>query len=281
LGTSEENEAGSSGDIIAQAARHWAREKLHFLECYAPAFVNACRRAEGGCFIDAFAGPGWNKDEQGRFRGSPLIAIEYDFHRLFFIDNDPLNIRSLRALDLGQRATVMEGDANELVLEALQGVPTWLPALIFLDQNSNQVSYSTLREIAQWSQARDRKPELLILLPTGMALQRFFPVGRRTQCPDVLTRVFGSEDAWRPIEEQRMAGGLQRSSLIQALTERYGRLLQADLGYQPKPIHRHIRMDGESGIWLYTLVFATDHPVGRQVMEECFRHRQSGQGTLF
>jgi three-Cys-motif partner protein len=266
--------------IVAQTAGHWAREKLHFLECYAPAFVQACRNAENGCFIDAFAGPGWNEDRLGRFEGSPLIATRYPFRNIFLIDKELAHIRSLQGLGFGPQVTILEGDANRRVLEALQSVPAWLPALIFLDQFSNQVSYATLQGIAQWSEARNRKPELLILLPTAMALQRLFPVDGPVTSPDTLTRVYGSEEVWRPIEEARMAGRLPRTRLIQALTERYMELLKSDLGYLQEPLCRHIRKDGESGIFLYTLVFATDHPLGRKIMESCFRHRHSGQQTL-
>ncbi|MCZ7663979.1 MAG: three-Cys-motif partner protein TcmP [candidate division NC10 bacterium] len=265
----------------ARISGHWTREKLHFLECYAPAFVRACKSAEGGCFIDAFSGPGWNEDEQGRFKGSPLIVTRYNFRDIFLIDSDPANTEALNHLDFDSRVEIMTGDANELVLVALCSVPDWLPALIFLDQNSNQVSFATLREIAGWSRQRNRKPELLVLLPTGMVLQRLFPRGRPAQHTHVLDKVFGSEEVWRPIEEQRMAGGLRRGSIIQALTESYMTLLTGTLGYVEQPLHRHIRMGGERGVFLYTLVFATDHSVGRRTMDKCFRHRHSGQGALF
>lgn len=190
----------------ARISGHWTREKLHFLECYAPAFVRACKSAEGGCFIDAFSGPGWNEDEQGRFKGSPLIVTRYNFRDIFLIDSDPANTEALNHLDFDSRVEIMTGDANELVLVALCSVPDWLPALIFLDQNSNQVSFATLREIAGWSRQRNRKPELLVLLPTGMVLQRLFPEVDPLSTHTCLTRCSVARRCGDRSEEQRMAG---------------------------------------------------------------------------
>jgi three-Cys-motif partner protein len=267
-------------DVVAQAAGHWAREKLYLLENYLPPFVRACKDAEGGCFIDAFCGPGHNRDESGTFEGSPLIASRYGFRNIVLIDNKPAHIAALEGLGLGANVAIRTGDANSEVLETLKQLPKWLPALIFLDQFSTQVDFETLREIARWSQSRNRKPELLILQPTGMVLQRFFPRDQPATNKHVLDRIFGSRAAWETIETERMAGRLRRSKLIAALTTAYCQLLVDELGYREPPIHRHIRMHGESGIFLYSLVFATDHPVGRTIMEKCFRKRLSGQGTL-
>jgi three-Cys-motif partner protein len=277
----DEPDAARPGERLnAQAAGHWAREKLFLLENYLPAFVRACKGAEGGCFIDAFSGPGRNRDETGEFDGSPCIAARYGFRNIVLIDNNPENTAALERLALGSNVTIRTGDANSEVLAALQQLPRWLPVLVFLDQFSTQVDFETLQEIAAWSQERNRKPELLILHPTGMALQRFFPEGRAAIHPHVLDRVFGSREAWAQIEQDRMRGQLPGSRLIAALTERYCRLLADEFGYLEEPVYRHIRKDGESGIFLYSLVFATDHPKGKKIMESCFAKRFSGQMTI-
>jgi three-Cys-motif partner protein len=260
----------------------WGREKLHLLNCYAPAFVKACKRADGGCFIDAFAGPGWNVDESGdRFPGSPQIACALGFRNVVLIDTEKKNTDSLRALDLDKNATIQTGDANILLPQILSSMPRWLPVLAFLDQDSNQVEWSTLEALADHSRDRRRKPELLILLPTGMALARLFREDGPVIHPHVLTKVFGAEEVWRPLEEKRKAGELRRGRLIEALAERYASQLQTKLGYEQQPLWRHVKATGETGRILYTLVFVTDHQVGRRIMEGCFEKRYSGQESLF
>jgi three-Cys-motif partner protein len=244
--------------------------------------VKACKRAEGGGFIDAFAGPGWNIDDSGaRFPGSPQIACSLGFRNVVLIDTDKANADALRALGLDKKATILTGDANELLPEALSSLPQWLPILAFLDQESNQIAWETLERLVAHSGDRRRKPELLILLPTGMALSRFF---RRDGCvihPHILDRVFGSEEIWRPIEEARAAGRLRGGRLVEELSSRYAARLENALGYAEQPLWRHVRRDGDSGPILYTLVFATDHSLGKTIMESCFKKRFSGQGCLF
>jgi three-Cys-motif partner protein len=269
-------------DLVARTSGHWSREKLYLLEQYAPAFVRACTSAEGGCFIDAFAGPGWNveKGTGQRFEGSPQIVSRYGFREIYLIDRNKEHTNALQALRLGPNVHIMTGDANTLVPEVLDRIPDWLPVLTFLDQNANEVSWDTLQKLAERSADRKKKPEILILLPTGMALQRFFERDGVSRNAHVLTKVFGSEDVWRPIEAERLAGGLRGARLIQALTEAYVDSLRR-LGYAERPLFRHVRTDGESGRILYTLVFATDHPVGRRIMEKCFNNRFSGQQSFF
>lgn len=268
--------------IRSRVSGSWSAEKLHLLQCYAPAFVRACKRAEGGGFVDAFAGPGWNIDASGgRFLGSPQIACSLGFRDVVLIDTDEANADALCSLGLDQKATILTGDANELLPAVLRSLPEWLPILAFLDQDSNQVAWETLEQLAAHSRDRRRKPELLILLPTGMALTRFF---RRDGCvlhPHILNKVFGSEEVWRPIEAARAAGRLRGARLIEELASRYAAQLHDALGYAEEPLWRHVRRGGENGPILYTLVFATDLGVGRRIMESCFRKRYSGQGSLF
>ena len=88
--------------LRARISGEWTKEKLAILGAYAPAFVRACKRAEGGCFIDAFAGSGLNVDRGGReFEGSAQIAAKLPFRAVYLIDNDPANTASLQALNLG------------------------------------------------------------------------------------------------------------------------------------------------------------------------------------
>jgi hypothetical protein len=73
--------------LRARISGEWTKEKLAILGDYAPAFVRACKRAGGGCFIDAFAGSGLNVDKIGReFEDSAQIAAKLPFKAVFLID---------------------------------------------------------------------------------------------------------------------------------------------------------------------------------------------------
>ncbi len=114
--------------LRARISGEWTKEKLAILGAYAPAFVRACKRAEGGCFIDAFAGSGLNVDRGGReFEGSAQIAAKLPFRAVYLIDNDPANTASLQALNLGGNVRILTADANELLPSLLSEIPDWLP----------------------------------------------------------------------------------------------------------------------------------------------------------
>ncbi len=266
--------------LAARASGKWSRQKLMLLEAYVRGFTVACKRADGGCFIDGFAGPGWNQDVHsgGLFAGSPQIAAASAFSAVYLIDTELEHIAALKSLSLGTHVRILQGDANAIVPGIVGDLQPWLPVLIFMDQTANQLEFETLRQIARANPRRKRKPELLILLPTGMVLARLFPCKGGVQHDRVLDRVFGTSQAWRQVVTATPP--LRGPKLIEALARTYENLLTTELGYVEPPIHRHILSHGERGRTLYTLVFATDHQVGTTIMSSCLKKRLSGQQSL-
>jgi len=70
-------------------AHPWTLKKLEFLKRYLPAFVKATQKAISRHYVDGFAGPGYNRQEDGTLvEGSPLLALQHQFTSFFFVEKD-------------------------------------------------------------------------------------------------------------------------------------------------------------------------------------------------
>jgi hypothetical protein len=68
-------------------AHPWTLKKLEFLKKYLPAFVKATQKATSRHYVDGFAGPGYNRQEDGTLvEGSPLLALQHQFTSFFFVE---------------------------------------------------------------------------------------------------------------------------------------------------------------------------------------------------
>jgi three-Cys-motif partner protein len=147
----------------------WSLIKVEAVSAYLQRFNSALKRQSfERIYIDAFAGSGsftfgslgagslFDEDKAlGVHAGSAQRALETTppFHRLFFVESDPKNIKSLRSLaeaDARRRATVVEGDANEEVRRICREID-WRRkrGVIFLDPFGNTVDWPTLKAVAE------------------------------------------------------------------------------------------------------------------------------------
>lgn len=119
-------------------AHPWTLKKLGFLKKYLPAFVKATQKALSRHYVDGFAGPGYNQQEDGSLvEGSPLLAIQHpQFTTFFFVEENrssytelEQNLRerepSLRGINL------YRGDFNLLVDDILQQIHPRAPSCSF------------------------------------------------------------------------------------------------------------------------------------------------------
>jgi three-Cys-motif partner protein len=100
-------------------------------------------------------------------------------------------LRRLAAEHQSRKVKVLEGDANERVVEFCKGMGPSERGVIFLDPFGAQVRWSTLQAVAA-----TQKLDLWLLVPVGIALNRMIP--RSGLVPEpwqrVLTEFFGSEE---------------------------------------------------------------------------------------
>ncbi len=265
----------------------WAKEKLGILACYADGFAKATSRADKGCFIDGFAGPGYNfiRETNELVEGSPLVAMRAGFGRIFLIEKDPEAAASLRLVLAGFKGTaeVIEGDANEEVIRCLQKIPAWMPPLVFLDPTGLQLDWDTVRDIAVGrGKRREKRPELLINFPSDMDLMRKFMIGRTDVLNEERVTAFFGTDEWKKLESVkiRQLGASATAQTRRELLGLYTRRLKEDLGYVHSPQIRDIRVSSSTGRICYYLVFATDDPTGDKIMRHCFRRRGNKQLTM-
>lgn len=266
--------------VMVREIGEWTKEKLEILaeylggEKYGGGFAYATKRARGTYYIDAFAGPGKCRvrDTGEEVDGSPLIALKVKppFTKYFFFDSDPEAVKTLRHLatqdmpDMLSRVTIIAGDSNDRIGEALDQVPQTAPCFAFLDPEGAELHWDTIVRIAQHK--RPNRIEMLVLFPYD-GLVRLMPRDpSKLVHAYIIDRVMPDPEEWRRIYEAKIRGLLSARKARKAFAEMYRNGLQS-LGYQYVPPLRVVK--GPRGP-LYFLAFATDHSVGRKIMYDVF-----------
>lgn len=133
----------ASDGLRARDNGAWAREKLEFLERFAPPALKVAQRKLTRHVLDLFAGPGINmlRGSTTELEGSPLRALalhaDGDTSRRFthatFVNRNRADHRTLqervsrrmttrRSLIPAANVRCVHGDANELLPELLAGI---------------------------------------------------------------------------------------------------------------------------------------------------------------
>lgn len=255
----------------------WSEAKLGILRDYLRAFAIASKRAQDRIYLDLFAGSYDNqkRDEEGRFPGSSQIAfnIEPAFTRLALFEQ-PDKARTLELsiqsdeLHKDRCWEIFSGDCNDTIDEGLGFLKYRLaPTFAFLDPCGLQVNWTTLEKLARWKNKDKPKIELLILFPEP-ALPRVIgaEVKKIENNFELVNKVYGSK-VWGLIYQRRVEGSWNASRMRQELINLYRWRLESILQYKKT----HAIGIGDNNIPLYTLIFATDHPAGDQIMEHIYK----------
>ena len=257
---------------------YWTEAKLGILAKYLSAFNVAARSARQTVYLDLFAGKVQNTrpDTGEPYPGSTKCAMETNppFSRLVFWELEPTASQLRKDLHdsypQDSRWTVMAGDCNTTLNEGLQTAAALrnAPTFAFIDPKGLEVSWNTLYQLSKWRDG-NTKTELWILLPEP-ALERVLGLtGVRGQgTADQLTRLYGCDD-WIAIHQGRRNGQLSadqaRAEYVNLLRWR----LQNVLGYA---ITHPLALGNVSDAPIYTMIFATDHPVGGRIMKDIYTH---------
>lgn len=236
-------------------AHPWTKKKLEFLKKYLPAFVKATQKAFSRYYVDGFAGPGYNQEEDGTLvEGSPLLAVKHDFTGFFFVEkkgeNYDLLIKSLKEAGAPMKAIQCYcGDFNEYVDEILSHIHPRSPTVFFLDPFGLELKWSTVEKIT-----KREKADVFILISSG--------AGRvKNKHPEVLDRFFG-DGSWRSIRPK------PGESWFEAFTEAY-RDRMRNLGLQGTELVIVAR--NEKNAPLYVLAFHSKHPVALKIADQVFK----------
>ena len=135
----------------------WTLIKLEILNKYLSFYTTALKRQSFKlCYIDAFAGSGEiHIRGRGKIPGSAIRALDYEFDKYIFIENDPkyadLLWQRIQDHPAGNKATIYLGDCNDH-LSQICSFP-WLKnnwrGVIFLDPYSLQVKWQSLEVISK------------------------------------------------------------------------------------------------------------------------------------
>lgn len=256
----------------------WTEAKLEILRKYLQAFNRASTKARATVYLDLYAGmPTHTRpDTAGIHDGSTTIALEAvpGFTKLVFWELEPTATALRSALKVRRpsddRWHVVSGDSNATVSDGLTFVTNFrrAPTFAFIDPKGLDVAWTTLEGLAAW-RTGGKKVELWILLPEP-AVERVLGLqgvrGRNTA--DQLTALYGCDD-WLAIHERRRSNELTadetRAEYVNLLRWR----LQGDLGYK---ITHPLTLTNATGSPVYTMIFATDHPVGGDIMHDIYSH---------
>jgi three-Cys-motif partner protein len=256
----------------------WTQVKLDILSKYLEAFNRASKTAGGTVYLDLFAGKLVNTrpDTGEAYAGSSARAIEAlpPFSRLVFWELEPGASKLRRDVEAAylsdSRYIVVPGDCNATLDRGLHSVDQyrWAPTFAFIDPKGLDFSWHTLERLSKWRRGKT-KVEMWILLPEP-ALERVLGLkgvlGRRTA--QILTRLYGCDD-WVAIHQLRQAGELSaeetRAEYVNLLRWR----LQQALGYAKT---HPLALGNVNAAPMYTMIFATDHPVGSKIMHDVYDH---------
>lgn len=283
------DEAADDGPVddglLMRDAQDWARFKLDVIACYLPAFSQACATAGQHYVVDAFAGPGVNRFDNGELRwGTPLLALRTSppITRVLAVEPDPSARAALRRRTegFGSRAIVCEGDANRDLLSLMRvHLEDWAPALAVFDPEGTELEFATVAAVSEW-RAVKTKAELLILLATHTGFLRMLWEELPDWAEDRMDRLYGTT-AWREIHRARRTGKISTDEATSRYVRLYADQLRG-LGYE-HVLDREIRMGGREGRLGYFLLFASQHPAGKDIMQHCFDDRfgEEQQPPLF
>lgn len=229
-------------------------------------------------YLDLMAGEPENvgKGQNEMFDGSPRLAMKSNpkFTQLVFCERNPRKAKELEA-DLREqfpndnRWKVLEGDCNvkiDGILNSLAPI-SWAPTFAFIDQQAAEVTWETLTKVAHFRRnRRNLKTELWILLTPTMIIKGATGTDSETFANRV-DLLFG-DNSWRRILTARLEHKISAEDFRVEMVNLFRWNLQNNLGYS---FTARIPMKMTQGITIYDMVFATDLPLGQEIMTGLYK----------
>lgn len=270
-----EDPPNASDGLPARSTGPWVYDKKYYFERYLDIFSRGIGPKWQGkiCYIDLFSGPGCSivRGSQEEVKGSPLVALDYEFGRYVFVDTpEVLAIleRRLEAHAKRSQTVLVPGDCNTVIPKVLKHVPVDHLTLAFIDPTGLQIKFSTLQRLVH-----NRNVDLLMTIQLGMGIRMNLPQFAQTEGA-ALTDWLGNSD-WRKDYEAEGSWSL----ITRRIVNRYMAQIR-NLGYrtvQDREIE--VRTD-ETNLLLYFMVLASRHPRGEDFWRKATEIGPSGQRRL-
>lgn len=259
---------------MARTWGFWTRTKLELLAGYLPAFTTAAKLSPVTVYLDLFSGDPENADRATgeTLAGSAKRALEctppFTKVRLFELEKQAQRLQTQFGTDYpGRDVKVYAGDCNVTIDAALDELSDvrWAPMFAFIDPYAAELRWSTLEKLAAHRRHKAGwKVELWVLfahaqLPRGLGVRGAASAAQFMAKTSALLGCDTWEAAYRGRQERRLTGAEFRDELANLMRWR----LEQDLHY------RHtmaLELRNTNGTPIYTMIFASDHAVGRDIM---------------
>lgn len=251
----------------------WVTDKYYYFERYLDLFVRAMTKSWGGniFYIDLFCGPGkcLIRETGKEIDGSSLIALKYKFAKYIFVDVEKENIKTLRQRCKSRanfdRVEFISGDCNEEIESIKKLIPRHSLSLTLVDPFGLDFNFSCYQKLT-----KDRKVDLIINFPLGMAIKRNF-----SKFDSEKLDVFLGGKNWK------------RPAISNPTTHfiHYFKKNLAKIGYK---IPKECELSGDvlvktikKKVPLYYLLLASKNPLGATFWKKIRKYDPSGQRSLF
>jgi three-Cys-motif partner protein len=184
----------------------WTEQKLEIIEKYFGAYTKIMKSQSWAkiVYIDAFAGSGEINLPDFQIKGSPLIALQYDFSKYYFIESDNKKIDNLKEYVKNQypqkfdKIEFINGDCNtELpkIFDTLSADSS-TRGVLFLDPFALELKWNVLE------QAKKTKLDIFYWFP--MMANRLMSKDKNkinSNFKERLNTLFGNED-WESLYKE-------------------------------------------------------------------------------
>lgn len=265
----------ASDGLPARSTGQWVFDKKHYFERYLDIFSRGIGPKWAGklCYVDLFAGPGRSivRGSLEEVKGSPVVALDYEFSRYAFVDIPEILAtleKRLESHPKRSQVTLVPGDCNNEIAEVLKQLPPDHLTLAFIDPTGLQIKFTTIQRLVQ-----NRSVDLLMTIQLGMGIRLNLPQFTQSEGA-ALTEWLGNSE-WRKDCE---AGG-SWSQITRRIVRRYLRQIR-DLGYGIVQDREIEVRTGEKNLLLYFMVLASRHPRGEDFWRKATQIGPSGQRRL-
>ncbi|MCL1901489.1 MAG: three-Cys-motif partner protein TcmP [Firmicutes bacterium] len=254
----------------------WTTEKLEIIEKYFKAFATIMNNQSWAktVYIDAFAGSGEIKlTNTSIATGSPLIALQYDFSKYYFIEDDKKKLESLEKLIEAQylqkksKVVFINGDCNKELPKIFNELSkdNSTRGVLFLDPFALELKWNTIE------QAKKTTLDIFYWFPMMANRLMFKDKNKNDAFRDKLNILFGKEDweekLYKESQQINMFGDvIYDKQPVEQLVKYIADRLKILFGYQPSI--RLFKNSKGSPLFLLCVITTNDSEPARNLVKK-------------
>jgi three-Cys-motif partner protein len=267
---------------------YWSEIKLDIIKEYATEYSkilnNQKKPSLFHIYIDAFAGAGMHISKRtGDFiLGSPLNALDIKppFREYHLIDLDGKKINTLKKLASGiENVFIYKGDCNKILLEKVlkrARYEEYKRALCILDPYGMHLNWEVIHQIGQMESI-----DIFLNFAIADMNRNVLRHNQETVLESQIERMnlYWGDESWRKIAyipEPTLFGPVDEKTTNKVIVKGYIERLKKVAGF--KYIPEPIAMRNTIGAVVYYLIFASQKPVAKRIVEHIFNKYKGRMG---